>query len=97
MGDITCYSTANNSGLNIFPQGKFDSWWLHMAMVHRDYQKMGVTRALINLVREKVRQGSPYEAVVACLYRTAFQASVSGDTLACSTTNDNNVRSKRTC
>ncbi|PPQ89987.1 hypothetical protein CVT25_009627 [Psilocybe cyanescens] len=53
------------------PTGKFDSWWLHMAMVHRDYQKMGVTRALINLVREK--------------------ASVSGDTLACSTTNDNNV------
>uniref|UniRef100_A0A8H7Y4C3 N-acetyltransferase domain-containing protein n=1 Tax=Psilocybe cubensis TaxID=181762 RepID=A0A8H7Y4C3_PSICU len=62
---------VNEHGLSVYPQGKLDSWWLHMAMVDRNYQKMGITRALINLVREK--------------------ASVSGDTLACSTTNDNNV------
>jgi len=53
------------------PTGKRDAWWLHMAMVRPDHQKKGITRALINLVREK--------------------ASKSGDTLACSTTNDDNV------
>jgi GNAT superfamily N-acetyltransferase len=53
------------------PAGKRDSWWLHMAMVRSDYQKKGITRALINAVRDK--------------------ASKSGDTLACSTTNNDNV------
>ncbi|KDR85989.1 hypothetical protein GALMADRAFT_132605 [Galerina marginata CBS 339.88] len=53
------------------PTGKLDSWWLHMAMVRPDYQRKGITRALINVVRKK--------------------AAKSGDTLACSTTNDDNV------
>jgi len=53
------------------PTGKLDSWWLHMAMVRSNYQRKGITRALINVIREK--------------------AAKSGDTLACSTTNDDNV------
>ncbi|KAF8167192.1 hypothetical protein B0H34DRAFT_680726 [Crassisporium funariophilum] len=35
------------------PTGKRDAWWLHMAMVRPDYQRQGVIRALVNLVREK--------------------------------------------
>ncbi|KIM38174.1 hypothetical protein M413DRAFT_247359 [Hebeloma cylindrosporum] len=38
------------------PTGKLDSWWLHMAMVRRDYQKKGVVRSLINLVCEKAAE-----------------------------------------
>ncbi|KIL71208.1 hypothetical protein M378DRAFT_182786 [Amanita muscaria Koide BX008] len=33
--------------------GKVDSWWLHMAMVRRDYQHQGIAKTLINMVRDK--------------------------------------------
>ncbi|KAF8346127.1 hypothetical protein F5887DRAFT_884016, partial [Amanita rubescens] len=35
------------------PTGKIDSWWLHMAMVRRDYQCKRIGKTLIDLVREK--------------------------------------------
>ncbi|KAF8195073.1 hypothetical protein BJ912DRAFT_164291 [Pholiota molesta] len=53
------------------PNGKRDSWWLHMTGVRRDYQKKGILRKLINLVQEK--------------------ASMGGDSLGCTATDDANV------
>ncbi|KAI0935357.1 hypothetical protein AcV7_003819 [Taiwanofungus camphoratus] len=38
------------------PTGKLNSWWLHMAMVHPDYQRQGIATRLIGLVREKATQ-----------------------------------------
>ncbi|TFK42238.1 hypothetical protein BDQ12DRAFT_645786 [Crucibulum laeve] len=35
---------------------KVDSWWLHMAMVRRDYQRKGVARALISPILTKARE-----------------------------------------
>ncbi|KAF8971924.1 hypothetical protein BDZ97DRAFT_2025974 [Flammula alnicola] len=35
------------------PTGKLDFWWPHMAIVHSDYRKKGIMRALINIVRDK--------------------------------------------
>lgn len=43
---------ANGDGPLV--QAKIDSWWLHMAMVRRDYQRKGICTTLINLVRDKV-------------------------------------------
>lgn len=39
------------------PTGKVDSWWLHMAMVRRDYQHQGIAKTLINMVRDKAIAG----------------------------------------
>ncbi|CAA7265027.1 unnamed protein product [Cyclocybe aegerita] len=44
------------------PMGKLDSWWLHMAMIRRDYQRQGVFRALLSLVREKAAAAGQYLA-----------------------------------
>jgi len=44
------------------PTGKRDSWWLHMAMIRREYQRMGVLRALIGLVREKAAKAGEFLA-----------------------------------
>jgi len=38
------------------PTGKVDSWWMHMCMVRSDYQRKGIAKALINLVREKAKK-----------------------------------------
>ncbi|KIM38175.1 hypothetical protein M413DRAFT_447938 [Hebeloma cylindrosporum] len=44
------------------PTGKLDSWWLHMAMIRRDYHRKGVLRALIDLVRVKAESAEQYLA-----------------------------------
>ncbi|KAF8971928.1 hypothetical protein BDZ97DRAFT_1153970 [Flammula alnicola] len=44
------------------PTGKLDSWWLHMAMIRRDYQRQGVLRALVGLVLEKASKAGEYLA-----------------------------------
>ncbi|KAJ3511538.1 hypothetical protein NLJ89_g4046 [Agrocybe chaxingu] len=43
-------------------KGKLDSWWLHMAMIRRDYQRQGVLRALLSPVREKAAAAGQYLA-----------------------------------
>lgn len=40
------------------PTGKTDAWWLHQAMVRRQFQRRGVAKALIEVVLEKARDNS---------------------------------------
>ncbi|KDR85991.1 hypothetical protein GALMADRAFT_397715 [Galerina marginata CBS 339.88] len=44
------------------PTGKTDSWWLHMAMIRRDYHRKGILRALIGLVLEKAAKAGEFLA-----------------------------------
>jgi len=44
------------------PTGKLDSWWLHMAMVRRDYQRRGVLRTLIGPVQAKAAEAGEFLA-----------------------------------
>ncbi|KAF9476014.1 hypothetical protein BDN70DRAFT_882975 [Pholiota conissans] len=44
------------------PTGKIDSWWLHMAMVRRDFQRQGVLRTMVKVVREKAEKRGEYLA-----------------------------------
>jgi ribosomal protein S18 acetylase RimI-like enzyme len=45
------FPTFVNSVLG--PTGKIDSWWLNMAMVRPEYQRLGIATSLINIVRSK--------------------------------------------
>lgn len=61
-----------------------------MAMVRRDYQKQGVLRALIDLVRKKV-SGIRYHSKYITNVNGSWQAEDAGEYLATCTTNDDNV------
>ena len=59
-------------------QAKTDAWWLHLAMVRRDFQGQGVAKALINLVVDKVRVHSahPIQVLLIFPYRRKPKQSV---------------------
>ncbi|PPR06250.1 hypothetical protein CVT24_000922 [Panaeolus cyanescens] len=72
------------------PTGKRDAWWLHNLAVAPEYQRNGIARAIVDVVKEKA-------SIFRMIHQTVIkreliiQAKAKGEMLATSTTNDKNV------
>jgi GNAT superfamily N-acetyltransferase len=55
MGPTVSSAVSDNFIVLIVLKGKTDAWWLHQAMVRKEFQRQGVAKALIEVVLNKVR------------------------------------------